>query len=161
MMHVEVLVLSADTSQSVAWAAALKAHGLRTKTSDLWPEAEEILSAQAATVVLYDDDERVASVANVLSASNAAGSPVIVMSRDFDAAEWMRLFRNGAFDVLRHSTELRHLCESVDAAINHSRNRSGMHSSWPKTLFEWTRSKLQRDESADILEDGVDGSRDP
>jgi len=160
-MHVEVLVLSADTSQSVAWAAALKAHGLRARVSEFWPEAKEILAAQAATVVLHDDDEWVAPVSKVLSASNAAGSPVIVLARDFDAAKWMQLFRSGAFDVLRHSTELRHLCESVDAAINHSRNRSAMHSSWPKTLFEWTRSKLNRDGSAEILKKGVDGSHDP
>jgi DNA-binding NtrC family response regulator len=160
-MHFEVLVLSADHSQSNAWVAALRAHGLRTKVSEAWPEAKRILLTQRASVVLHDDDGWIAPASKVLAEANAAGSPVIVLARDFDAAKWMRLFRNGAFDVLRHSAEQRHLCDSVDAALSNSRNRMSIHSSWPKAIFEWTRSRLIRNASADIVKKAVDGSRDP
>jgi DNA-binding NtrC family response regulator len=71
----------------------------------------------------------------VLATSNSAGLPAIVIARDVDTEKWMSLFRSGAFDVLRHSTELESLCEAVDAAMNNARNRTAMHSSWPKMIF--------------------------
>jgi DNA-binding NtrC family response regulator len=144
-MHSQVLVLSADSSQSETWASILRKKGLRARICDAWPEALRLVSSGAASVVLYDDDAQIASRADVLSTSSSAGLPAIVMARELDADKWMNLFRSGAFDVLRYSAERKDLCESVEEAMNNSRNRATLHSSWPRSIFEWTRSKLNRD----------------
>jgi DNA-binding NtrC family response regulator len=160
VMHSQVLVLSADKAQSESWASSLNAWGLRARSCAEWTEAHRLLIAGSCSVVLYDSDARIAPPTDVLATSRSAGLPTIVIARELDAKKWMSLFRSGAFDVLRTSTELRHLCESVEAAMNNSRNRAAMHSSWPKSLFEWTKSKLQRD-SSDMVKKAADGSRDP
>jgi DNA-binding NtrC family response regulator len=157
-MHSPVLLLSADTSQSAAWAAILKARGLRIKISDFWPEASEVLQTQPVSVVLHDDDEWIAPAAKVLSAANAVGSPVIVLARDFDATKWMRYFRNGAFDVLRHSTEPTHFCESIEAAMRKSRSRGNLRS-WRENLLEWTKSKFYPRVRSDSVEKNADEPR--
>jgi DNA-binding NtrC family response regulator len=160
-MHSQVLVLSADSSQSETWAAILRTKGLRAKICDAWPEARRLLTSRAASVVLYDDDAPIASREDVLSTSSSAGLPAIVMARELDAEKWMSLFRSGAFDVLRYSGGRKHLCESVEEAMNNSRNRTTLHSSWPRSIFEWTRSKLNRDGPPGMLEKTVHGSYDP
>jgi DNA-binding NtrC family response regulator len=134
-MYPQVLVLSADRSQGETWAASLNAHGLRARSCTAWTEAHPLLTAGSVGVVLYDADARIAPPDQVLATSNSAGLPAIVIARDVDTEKWMSLFRSGAFDVLRHSTELESLCEAVDAAMNNARNRTAMHSSWPKMIF--------------------------
>lgn len=157
-MPSEILVLSADTVRSTAWAAAFKNHGLRTRVSEFWPEANQLLLARQASVVLHDDDEWIAPVVKVLSVANNVGTPVIVVARDFDAAKWMRFFRSGAFDVLRHSTEQHQLCESVEAALNNSLSTNN-HPSWRRALLEWTRSKFHFRTPGDSVEARENDSR--
>lgn len=127
-MHPQVLVLSADRSQCEVWTASLLAHGLRARSCTTWTEAQPLLSAGSVGVVLYDADARIAPPDQVLAVSNSAGLPAIVIARDLDTEKWMSLFRSGAFDVLRNSTELTNLCDAVDAAMNNARNRTAMHS---------------------------------
>ncbi len=160
-VHSQVLVLSADSSQGEVWAGILRARGLRAKICGAWPEARRLLTTGAVSVVLYDSDACVAPPSEVLASSTSAGLPAIVMAKDLDAEKWMSLFRSGAFDVLRHSAERNDLCESVAEALNNSRNRATLQASWPKSIFQWTRSKLNRDGSPDMLKRTTDGSYDP
>jgi FixJ family two-component response regulator len=76
---------------------------------------------------LNDADQGIAPLADVVAQSRAAGSQVIVLARELDGPKWISLFKSGAFDVLRYSTEPLQLYEAVQAAINNSRNRAGRH----------------------------------
>jgi DNA-binding NtrC family response regulator len=155
----EVLVLSSDAAQSSTWAAALKARGLRAKSARVWSEARRLLLARAVCVVLYADDEGIVSEAELLSASKAAGLPVIILAQNFDATRWISLIRSGAFEVLRYSTEPQHVCEAVEAAISYSRSSISRRSS-RKALFSWARAKIDRPVSKDTVAKCDDGSQD-
>ena len=140
-MTPHVLVLSSDRSKGKTWVTALKPAGFKSKLVQAWPEAKSLLTPGASHVILYDSDFSIASPAEVLAVAGSARLPVIVMSRDFDASEWLALFKNGAFDVLRLPAAPRQLLESVDSAMKTWGPSAFKEThSWTQTAVKWARS---------------------
>jgi DNA-binding NtrC family response regulator len=142
-MTPQVLVLSSDRSKGETLVAALKPAGLRSKVIQVWPEAMLFLTPGTKRVFLYDSDFSIAPAQEVLSMASGAKLPVIVMGRGFDASEWVALFRDGAYDVLRMPAAPRQLLESVEAAMKTLGFEAVKETfSWTETAVEWARSRF-------------------
>jgi DNA-binding NtrC family response regulator len=142
-MITQILVLSSDRSQGQDWLAALKPCRLNAKVLQAWPDARRLLAEGDARVVLYDADNSIAPVEEVLAEAAMGNLPVIVIARDINASKWVSYFSDGAFDVLRQPAEPYELNESVEAAIKTSRSQvAGKHASWVQMALEWAKSRI-------------------
>lgn len=138
-MSFRALVLSADALYGRGLAEALEHRGLEVRRPRDWREAGSLLAQEPAVVVL-DDDCSLAPSAEILSVAGRNSSPVIVVARDLDAARWVYLFRQGAFDVLRAPIDPGLLRDSVWAALGRLRPRH--HQKWVQGAMTWARSAL-------------------
>jgi DNA-binding NtrC family response regulator len=140
-MTPQVLVLSSERSKGETWVAALKPNGLRSKVVQSWPEARLFLTPGASRVIVYDSDFSIAPAPEVFAMASSAKLPVIVMARNFDTSEWLALFKDGAFDVLRIPAAPRQLLESVDSALKTCGPGAFKETlSWPQAAVKWARS---------------------
>jgi DNA-binding NtrC family response regulator len=104
---------------------------VRAQATEVWSEAKACLHSRSVEVILNDADQGIAPLLEVVANAHSAGSQVILLARELDASRWISLFKSGAFDILRYSVDPLQLYESVQAAINNSRNRAGKHSALP------------------------------
>lgn len=140
-MNTQVLVLSNNPSQSACWVDALKRSRLTAKVIPEWPEARCWLACSTVCVVLYDADCGIAPDAEVLSSAALAKLPVIAMARNPDAAQWLALFKKGAFDVLTLPVPPAQLRDSVEEAVKRFAPGSlTKRSIWLEDVFEWAKS---------------------